>query len=47
MFHYKPDNQLHELKETIETMKQILIKMDNRLNNIEKEIKYIKKNINT
>ena len=47
MFHYKPDNQLHELKETIETMKEILIKMDDRLNNIEHEIKYIKKHINT
>jgi archaellum component FlaC len=47
MFKYKPDNQLQELKETIDTMKQILIKMDNRLNNIENEIKYIKKHINT
>jgi len=28
-------------------MKEILIKMDDRLNNIEKEIKYIKKHINT
>jgi len=47
MLRYKPDNQLQELKETIDTMKEILIKMDDRLNNIENEIKYIKKHINT
>ena len=43
MLGYKPN--IPGLKETIDTMMEILIKMDSRLNCIELEIKNIKKHI--
>ena len=45
MLKYKQHDEFKDLKDMVETMKNVLIKMDARLNRMEIEIKYIKKYI--